>query len=49
MSNDMLKYLKAHDFKFSVRHDAYPTGHGFNKDVAPIIKQSVVDRFLDTL
>jgi dienelactone hydrolase len=49
MSNDMLKYLKAHDFKFSVRHDAYPTGHGFNKDVAPIIKQSVADRFLDTL
>jgi pimeloyl-ACP methyl ester carboxylesterase len=49
MSNEMVNYLKAHNFKFQVRHDSYPTGHGFSKDVAPLIKQSVVDRFLDTL
>lgn len=49
MSNDIVQHLKAHNFKYSVRHDIYPTGHGFNKDIAPTIKTSVVERFLDTL
>lgn len=49
MSDAIVNYLKAHDFRFQVRHDSYATGHGFNKELAPRIKQSVVDRFLDTL
>jgi dienelactone hydrolase len=49
MSNDIVQHLKAHNFKYSVRHDIYPTGHGFNKDIAPTIKTSVVERFLETL
>jgi dienelactone hydrolase len=49
MSDDIVKYLGMKNFRFQVRHDSYPTGHGFNKDLAPKIKQSVVDRFLDTL
>ena len=49
MSNDIVQYLKSQHFKFSVKHDIYPTGHGFNQETAPKIKQSVVDRFLDTL
>jgi dienelactone hydrolase len=49
MSDDIVQHLKAHNFKHSVRHDRYPTGHGFNQDIAPAIKASVVERFLDTL
>jgi dienelactone hydrolase len=49
MSEDIVKYLRLQNFRFQVRHDAYPTGHGFNAELAPKIKQSVVDRFLDTL
>jgi dienelactone hydrolase len=49
MSNDIIAYLKAQHFGFPVRHDVYPTGHGFTRDIAPKIKQSVIDRFLETL
>jgi dienelactone hydrolase len=49
MSEDIVKYLRLQNFRFNVRHDSYPTGHGFSKELAPKIKQSVVDRFLDTL
>jgi dienelactone hydrolase len=49
MSEDVVKYLRLQNFRFQVRHDSYPTGHGFNKELAPKIKQTVVDRFLDTL
>ncbi len=49
MSNEMMLYLKSHDFKCTVRHDSYPTGHGFSQEVAPMIRQSVVERFLEML
>lgn len=49
MSNDIVAHLKAHKFRYPVRHDSYPTGHGFSQEVAPTIKASVVARFLDTL
>jgi dienelactone hydrolase len=49
MSGDIVSYLAQKNFKFNVRHDSYPTGHGFSKELAPGIKQSVVNRFLDTL
>jgi dienelactone hydrolase len=49
MSNDMVRQLKARKFTFPVKHDSYPTGHGFSQEIAPTIKASVVQRFLDTL
>ena len=49
MSTEMVQYLRSHDFRFPVRHDTYPTGHGFSQEVAPMIRQSVIERFLDTL
>jgi len=49
MSDDLVRYLKAHNFKYRVKHDSYATGHGFSKEAAPAIKRSVVDWFLETL
>lgn len=49
MADDIVQHLKTHNFTYSVRHDRYPTGHGFNKEIAPGIKASVVERFLATL
>lgn len=49
MAEDMVKYLRAHDFPYAVRHDSYATGHGFSQALAPRIRQSVVERFLETL
>lgn len=49
MSKDIEAYLKARKFPYSVVHRSYPTGHGFNKEVAPEIKQSIIDHFLRTL
>jgi dienelactone hydrolase len=49
MARDIEAYLRQHSFKHSVKHDAYPTGHGFSKQTAPTIKQSIIDHFLRTL
>jgi len=49
MSEDMVRHLKRQHFRFDVRHDSYPAGHGFSKELAPRIRQTVVDRFLETL
>jgi hypothetical protein len=46
---DIVDFLAQQSFRFHVRHDSCPTGHGFSKELAPKIRQSVVDRFLDTL
>lgn len=49
MSKDMVDYLAAHRFKHAVTHDSYETGHGFSKETAPGIKQSIIDHFVRTL
>ncbi|UGQ45740.1 acyl-CoA thioester hydrolase/BAAT C-terminal domain-containing protein [Massilia endophytica] len=49
MSEDIVNYLNTKGFKFPVRHEAWPTGHGFSKEAAPGIRQSVVEQFLRTL
>jgi len=49
MSDDIVQYLTQKKFRFPVRHLAYPTGHGFSQELAPTIRQSVVDRFVETL
>ncbi|MDN3487319.1 acyl-CoA thioester hydrolase/BAAT C-terminal domain-containing protein, partial [Pseudoalteromonas sp. APC 3224] len=49
MSNEIEEYLKKHNFKHSVTHNAYPTGHGFSQETAPEIKQSIIDHFMRTL
>lgn len=49
MARDIETYLRQRSFKHSVKHDAYPTGHGFSKESAPGIKQSIIDHFLRTL
>lgn len=49
MSNDMTNHLRNRHFKFQVRHDMYPTGHSFDRDHAPQIRQSVVDWMQATL
>ena len=49
MAEDMVKYLRAHNFAYAVRHDSYPTGHGFSQALAPRIRQSVVAHFLENL
>jgi pimeloyl-ACP methyl ester carboxylesterase len=49
MSNSIVEQLKTHNFKYRIRHDIYPTGHGFSKETAISIKKSVVEHFKDTL
>lgn len=49
MSKDIVHYLESHGFKYAVRHDVYPTGHGFSQETAPTIKQSIISHFVDTL
>jgi dienelactone hydrolase len=49
MSKDMVEYLTAHHFHYTVTHNSYKTGHGFSKDTAPEIKQSIIDHFVRTL
>lgn len=49
MSNSIVEQLKAHHFRYRIRHDIYPTGHGFSKETAPAIKRSVVEQFTETL
>jgi dienelactone hydrolase len=49
MAEDIQAYLAAHHFKHSVTHSSYPTGHGFSKETAPEIKQSIIDHFVRTL
>ena len=49
MSNDIVAYLKEQRFPHAVTHDTYPTGHGFSQELAPHIKQSIIDHFLHTL
>jgi dienelactone hydrolase len=49
MSKDMVDYLNAHHFRYAVTHNSYKTGHGFSKETAPEIKQSIIDHFLRTL
>lgn len=49
MAASIVERLKTHHFSYPIRHDMYPTGHGFSKETAVPIKKSVVDRFLDTL
>lgn len=49
MANSIVERLKAHHFMYRVRHDMYPTGHGFSKEDAVSIKKSVVEQFTDTL
>lgn len=49
MTNDIVEYLKQKNFRFSVVHKSYPTGHGFSRETAPEIKQMIIDHFLYTL
>lgn len=49
MSEDIARHLSQAGFKHAVRHDRYPTGHGFSQETAPRIKQSVVRHFQTTL
>lgn len=49
MANDIATYLKEQNFKYSVVHKSYPTGHAFSKDTAPEIKQMIIDHFVQTL
>jgi cephalosporin-C deacetylase-like acetyl esterase len=49
MSNSIVEQLKSHHFQYRIRHDIYPTGHGFSKETARFIKKSVVEQFEDTL
>jgi dienelactone hydrolase len=49
MSKDMVDYLNAHHFQYAVTHNSYKTGHGFSKETAPEIKQSIIDHFVRTL
>lgn len=50
MANDMVAYLGTRkDYRFSVKHTTYPTGHGFSKEVVPGLKASVVEHFLTSL
>jgi pimeloyl-ACP methyl ester carboxylesterase len=49
MSNTIVEQLKKHHFKYRIRHDIYPTGHGFSREAAVLIKKSVVEQFIDTL
>lgn len=49
MSGNIVERLKMYHFTYPVRHDMYPTGHGFSKETAVSIKKSVVGQFIDTL
>lgn len=49
MSNSIVDQLKRHHFQYRIRHDIYPTGHGFSKETAVSIKKSVIEQFVDTL
>jgi dienelactone hydrolase len=49
MANSIVEQLRAHHFAYRIRHDVYPTGHGFSKETAVLIKKSVVEQFIDTL
>jgi predicted esterase len=49
MSNAIVEQLKKHHFRHRIRHDIYPTGHGFSQESAVTIKKSVVEHFIDTL
>lgn len=49
MSKDIEAYLQAQHFRYPVVHHSYPTGHGFSKESAPKIKQSIIDHFVKTL
>ena len=49
MSKDIELYLKEHNFKYSVEHHSYATGHGFSGETAPEIKKSIIDHFVRTL
>jgi pimeloyl-ACP methyl ester carboxylesterase len=49
MAMSIVEQLKTHNFKYQIRHDIYPTGHGFSKETAISVKKSVVEQFKDTL
>lgn len=49
MAGSMVAYLQQHRFPHKVTHIAYPTGHGFSKEVAPGLKAAVVEHFLASL
>lgn len=49
MSRDIEVYLNQHNFKHAVTHRSYPTGHGFSKETAPGIKQTIVEHFVRSL
>ncbi|QSX41751.1 acyl-CoA thioester hydrolase/BAAT C-terminal domain-containing protein [Shewanella cyperi] len=49
MSKDIEVYLKDKKFKYPVTHNSYKTGHGFSKETAPEIKDSIINHFLTTL
>jgi dienelactone hydrolase len=49
MSNDIVAYLKGHNFTYPVVHKSYPTGHAFSSETAPEIKQMIIDHFVNTL
>lgn len=49
MSQDIMDYLKSHNFRYSAVHKSYPTGHAFSQASAPEIKQMIVDHFVATL
>lgn len=49
MAKEIEAYLAEHNFKHLVTHHSYPTGHGFSKETAPGIRQSIIDHFLGTL
>jgi pimeloyl-ACP methyl ester carboxylesterase len=49
MSNSIVEQLKTYHFQYRIRHDIYPTGHGFSRETAVSIKKSVIEQFMDTL
>ncbi|MCV2351690.1 acyl-CoA thioester hydrolase/BAAT C-terminal domain-containing protein [Paucibacter sp. Y2R2-4] len=49
MSQDIMDYLKSHNFRYSAVHKSYPTGHAFSQASAPEIKQMIIDHFVATL
>lgn len=49
MAISIVEQLKEHNFKYRIRHDIYPTGHGFSREAAISIKKSVIEQFKDTL
>lgn len=49
MSLEIESTLRDAHFPFEVRHASYRTGHGFSKETAPRIKQTIVDHFVETL